>query len=488
MVMGTVVGIIFGAIPGMSVAMAITLALPITFVLPLAESFALLCAVWIGATSGGLISAILINIPGTPSSVATCLDGYPMTKNGQAGKALGAGILYSFIGTMLSVGALMFLSPIIASFATKFGNVETAVVILFSLTMVSGLSTGSLSKGLLTCLLGLVLAGVGLAPVNQLRRFTFGITALNAGFEYLPVLIGIFAVGQILEAAEERYFLPLGYKEPKPAKFKMKGLGITLQDFKQQIVNCLRSAAIGIGIGILPGIGGAVSNFLAYGVAKSSSKHPEKFGTGILDGIVASETANNATIGGALIPMLTLGIPGDGGAALMMAAFTINGISPGPLLFQKQTALVYAIFAALVVSSFIMLIIEFLGLRVFAKIITVPTHLLLSVVFICCSIGTFAIYNRTFDISVMIVFGVLGFIFKKIGVPQTPFILGFILGPLLESALIRALSLSKGSLFPFVQSPIALTFIIITVLAVTLTIRGEIKKKSAAGKDLATEV
>ena len=294
--------------------MAIALFLPISFKLSAIQGMSLLVAIYIGGISGGLISAILLRMPGTPSSVATCFDGYPMAKRGEAMKALGVGIFYSFLGTLLSIVLLILLSPVIADIALQFGTFEYFSIALFSLTMIASLSSGSVIKGLLAALLGLMCATIGLAPVDAALRFTFGNNQLLAGVDILPVLIGMFALSEIMVFAENR-----GQEESTisiDVKNKMRGFGFTVAEFMGQMINFLRSALIGMGIGILPGLGGSTANLIAYSVAQNQSRYPKKFGTGIIDGLVATETANNASIGGAMVPLLTLGIPGDMATAL----------------------------------------------------------------------------------------------------------------------------------------------------------------------------
>ena len=303
---GTLVGILFGCIPGLTATMAIAMFLPMTYGMAATEGQATLMALYIGGISGGLISAILLNIPGTPASMATCLDGTPLARKGQAGKALGVGIVFSFMGTILSLLALVGISPALANIAIKFGPWEYFSITVFSLTLIITLSEENLVKGLITGIIGLMLATVGLAPIDSVSRYTFGSNALNGGFDILTVLVGVFAISEILLAAENSHKPSASQKATVITDFNIKGFGFSLKEFFSQIPNCIRSALIGIGLGILPGIGSGTSNMLSYTIAKNQSKHPEKFGTGIIDGVVASETANNATIGGTIIPLLTL--------------------------------------------------------------------------------------------------------------------------------------------------------------------------------------
>lgn len=476
---GTVVGIIFGAIPGLTSTMAVALFLPITYTLGPAAGISLLVALFIGGTSGGLISAILLKIPGTPASVATTWDGGPMMERGDGAKALGLGVVFSFLGTIISIVALVFIAPTLAKMALSFGPHEYFGIAFFSLTLIASLSSGSMVKGIFSGVIGFMFATVGIAPVDAIPRFTFGQVNLNGGFEILTVLIGVFAIAEIIKVAEE-------VKYEKQATIKqvnmkgIKGFGFSMAEFFEQKWNFLRSSLIGIGIGILPGIGAGTSNILSYIAAKKQSKTPEKFGKGINDGVVASETANNAGIGGAMIPLLTLGIPGDAVTAMMLGGFMIHGIQPGPLLFVSQGALVYTIFAALIVSSVMMLICEFYGMRIFVKLLAVPKYILLPIILVLCVVGAFGLGSRIFDIWTILIFGLIGYGFVKFGIPQAPFIIGFILGPMAETNLRRGLMLSDNNFMDFLTQPISGTFIGLGVASIVWHVVQTIRGKSGS--------
>ncbi|MCQ2453621.1 MAG: tripartite tricarboxylate transporter permease [Clostridia bacterium] len=485
MFIGVAVGIVFGALPGLSATMAIALFLPVTYAMASTDAMTLLMALFIGAISGGLISAILLHIPGTPSSVATCFDGHPLVKKGQAAKALGVGVVFSFIGTVFSTVLLMFIAPEIAKVALNFGQYEFFSIAIFSLTMIATLSSGNVVKGVMSGVIGFMFSTVGTDAIEGVPRFTFEMASLKGGFDMLAVMIGLFAVGEIISAAQESR-QPAGELMAQPSMKGIKGFGFTMKEFWGQMVNCIRSGIIGMGIGILPGIGGGTSNVLAYTVAKNSDKHPEEFGTGRIDGLVASETANNATIGGAMVPLLTLGIPGDTTTAMLLGALTLHGLTPGPLLFQNQAEVVYGIFAAMLICSVIMLFMEFFGLRIFVKLLTIPKYILLPCIFVLCGIGAYALKNNMTQVYACLIFGALGFGFKKFDIPSTPFILGFILGPLAESNYRRGMIRTKGSFLPFLQSPIAIVFLaiaaIVLVMAATKPMRAKAKAKKAAAK------
>lgn len=469
---GVIIGIIFGSIPGLTTAMAVVLCLPITFGMDPVSGMSLLIGLYIGGFSGGLIAAILLKIPGTPASIATTFDGYPMAQQGKAGKALGLGIVFSFMGGLVSIIILIFVSPILAEFALKFGPYEYFGLSFFALTMIASVAGKSISKGLLSGLIGMVLAMIGAAPIDGYPRLTFGLHALDGGFELVPAIIGMFAVSELLLTAE-RYS-----KDTKGEikEYKIKGFGFSIKEFKEQIVNFLRSSIIGTGIGVLPGIGGALASLMAYLAAKNSSKYPEKFGTGINDGIVASESANNAAIGGALIPLLTLGIPGDTVTALLLGGLTLHGITPGPLLFQTEGKLVYAIFAALIVANIFMLIAEFFGIRVFVKLLKIPKFMLFPVIIAICIVGSYSLNNRIFDVLTILIFGIIGYLMSKKEYPISPAILGFILGPITELNLRRGLMYSNGSFLAFFKKPIAGFLIILSIMFVIFTLWKNIRE------------
>jgi putative tricarboxylic transport membrane protein len=476
--LGVAVGIVFGAVPGLTAVMAIALCLPMTYGLGPAAGISLLIALFVGATSGGLISAILLKIPGTPASIATTFDGGPMMDKGQGAKALGAGIVFSFIGTVLSIGALMFIAPSLARFALSFGPHEYFAIAVFSLTLIATLSSGSMVKGIFAGVLGFAVSTVGIAPVDGAARFTMGMRELSAGFSILTVLVGMFAVAEVIKTAETAR-APTDPGARPPVMGRVRGFGFSLAEFVGQIPNTLRSSAIGIGIGILPGIGAGTSNILAWIAARKMSKTPDEFGKGKLDGVVASESANNAGIGGAMIPLLTLGIPGDAVTAILLGGLMIHGIQPGPMLFITQGPLVYTIFAALLVSAVMMLILEFWGLRLFVKLLAIPKHLLLPIILVLCAVGAFGLASRVFDIWTILAFGILGYAFAKGGIPAAPFIIGFILGPMAETNLRRGLQLSRGDWTGFLTNPISATFLALAALSIALTIWASLRAPRA---------
>lgn len=470
--LGVTFGIIFGALPGLTTVAGLSMFLPITYAMSSTMGLSMLTAVYIGGVSGGLISAILLNIPGTPSSIATCFDGRPLALKGQAGKALGVGVFSSLAGTFFGIAAMILIAPALAALTIKFGPWEYFGVTLFALTLIASLCGKSLVVGLLSALFGMMFATVGLAPIDSAKRFTFSTVELTSGFHLLTVLVGLYAISEVLSTSAGN----TGKDVSLITDYKIKGLGFTWREMKSQIGNLFWSCMIGLGIGILPGIGGSTSNIIAYSVAKNTSKHPEKFGTGIIDGVVATESSNNVSIGGAMIPLLTLGIPGDGATAILLGGFMLHGLQPGPLLFQSSGEIVYSIFAAMILSAIAMALIMYLGMRMFVRILNVPSNILLPVIVVLCCIGSYALNSRTFDVWALVLFGIIGLGMQKFGVPLPPFILGFILEGAFETNLRRGLEYSNGNFFEVFTRPIAAVFLALTVLSVAYSIYSLVKK------------
>lgn len=474
---GVIIGIIFGSIPGLSASMAMILFLPMSFGMEPMNGISLLVGLYLGGISGGLISAILLKIPGTASSIATVFDGGPMADKGEAGKALGVGILTSFVGGLLSIFALMFISPYLAKVTLAFTSAEYFAIAVFALTIISSLSGDSLINGILAGLFGISLSLVGIAPVDGAIRFTFGQSKLYGGFDTVVILIGLYAVTDIIRTGFERLDI---INQSTKYTYSLKGYGIGFKEYLTHWRNIIQSALIGLGIGILPGIGGSTSSLLAYSAAKGSSKHPEKFGTGIVDGLIASETANNAVIGGSLIPLITMGIPGNVATAIFLGGLTIHGISPGPLIFQKSGQYVYGIFIALLVANIFMIIFERAGLRVFVKMLDIPKYILLPIVMVCCVVGAYCSNYSIFDVWCVAIFGLVGLGFKYLKIPATPMIIGFILGSMTEENLRQALMQTGGDWSIFVTRPISLIFLVIAVFSVAMTVRKQILKGKKA--------
>ena len=467
---GVLIGVIFGCIPGLNNGMATILILPLTYGMNPIQAIVLIMGLFVGGCSGGLISAILLNIPGQMGNLATTFDGAPMARNGQAGKALGAGIFYSFLGGTVGYIVLFAVAAPIARIAVRFSPIEYFSIAVFSLTMIAGLSSESLLKGLAVGLMGMAFSFVGMSEVDATPRLTMGFIELNAGLQLIPALIGVYAVSELLKASRTLK------SEILIKEYKIKGFGFTWTEFKQQFGNFIRSSLIGTGIGILPGIGGITSSLLAYTAAKSSSKYPEKFGTGVIDGVIAPETANNASIGGAMVPLLTLGIPGDGFTAIVLGAIMIHGLQPGPMLMINNPRYVYAIYAALILANFFCVAMEYWGLKFLVKLLDIPKHVLMPIIMVFAVIGAIGVNNRVFDAWTLLIFGLFAYLMEKLNFSLTPIILGFVLGPIAEVNLRRGLMLTQGSWIPFFTQPISAAFLILTVVSVFLTPR--LAKKS----------
>ncbi len=463
---GVFIGVVFGCVPGLNGNTGLVLVLPLTYKLPRMAAFAMIMGIYIGSCSGGLISAILLNIPGAASNVATQFDGAPMAKKGEAGKALGTGIFYSFIGSLIGFVILFTLSGPVANIAINFSKADYFWMAIFALTMVISLSSQNLWKGIAVACLGLLCSFIGASEVDGTTRMTLGIHALDAGIDLIPALIGIYAVGEVINASKA-----FENKNVHMNSYKIKGFGFSLAEFKEQIPNMFRSGLIGAFIGILPGIGGMTANLVSYSVAKSTSKHPEKYGTGYMGGIVASETANNACVGGALIPLFALGIPGDTFTAVMLGAMMIHGLQPGPLVMTKNADFIYGIFVALLLANFFCVALQYFGIRLFVRLLAIPKHILLPIILVLSLIGAIAINNRVFDAWMVLIFGIIGIIMTKFDFPITPIILGFILGPLAEENLRRALLLSKGSVTALFTGIPSIVLIILSLLSLAIAPR-----------------
>ncbi len=434
---GILAGLVGGAIPGITITMTIILTLPFTFGMPPLQGLATMIGVYVGGESGGLISACLIGIPGTPSAVATTFDGFPMARKGQPGRAVWLGIWASCIGGLLAGIPLIFGAVQLANLAMNFGPWEYLSLFILTLSIVASLSELSLVKGLISGVFGLLVTSIGTDPIMAIPRLTFGLEFLRTGFPFLPILIGVFGLSQIMgdleKSGDVRGALGLG----KDFNLKVSHLAI-IREILAQPVNLIRSTLVGLWIGILPAVGGSAANILAYDQAKKGSKYPEKFGTGIPDGIIASESSNNANVGGSLITMMAFGIPGDAVTAVMLGALIIHGIQPGPLFVTTNVTIAYGMFAAYFLAHPFMLIIEAILLRFAMRIVNVPLHILSPVVLVLCVVGSYALNNIIENVWTFFIFGALGYFMVKTGFPLAPLILGVILGDQIETNYIRA--------------------------------------------------
>ncbi|MDF2821706.1 MAG: conserved rane protein of unknown function [Clostridiales bacterium] len=450
---GVVIGIIFGALPGMTATMAIAIFLPLTYAYDITTSMYLLLGLYVGGISGGLVPAILINIPGTPSSITTGFDGHPMAIRGEGVRALRIGIVSSLFGGIFSLLVLWLFTPPLAALAIKFSAVEKFLIILFAMTVIAALSKGNMTKGIFAGFLGVLTALAGTFADNQKLRLVPSMFKMDmlSGFQLLPVLIGLFAISQVLMEAES------GMKKSivKPTKLGEEAKKFKFSDFKGQLVNLIRSSSIGTFIGILPGVGGSAASLLSYSQAKSFSKEPEKLGTGAVEGLVASESSNNGLTGGALVPLLSLGIPGDSTTAVLIGAFMLQGIQVGPLFITQNPGIWNTMLFALLICNIIMFLVMFYPVKYIANIIKIPKNRLYPVVIIMCIVGAYASRNgNMFDVWTLLLFGIIGYLFIKFGIPVTPYLIGFILGRDLEKYFIDSLKGSGGNLSIFFSRPI----------------------------------
>ncbi len=455
--LGVIGGLVIGSIPGLTSTMAIALMVPVTFTMDTTQALTLLMGVYCGAISGGLVAAIVLNIPGTPASASTCLDGYPMARKGKAVEALGLGVYSSMSGGFLSGLALVLIAPLLAAFAMKFGPWEYFSLVIFTFSCISALAAGSPIKAFLAAGLGILLSMIGTDPASGVLRYTFGIDGLESGFSVLPALIGIYAIPQLLSDVDEVG----GGKITAKIDFEMKKFMSSFAVVLSRKVDLLRSTLIGIVIGILPGVGPGLSNIVAYGQARSSSKTPEKFGTGELpEAIIAPEAANNASMGGALIPMLTLGIPGDASTLMMLGAFMLHDLQPGPLLFRDNGEVVWVVFISFFVAFLFCTIFYHFFIGAIIKVLSIPQHYVIPVLLVLCAVGSYTLNNRLFDVYSFLGFGLLGYFLKTAKYPVLPVILGLILGHMAEEQLKLALELGGDNLLLFVSRPISCVLLI----------------------------
>ncbi len=461
-IVGTAVGMVFGALPGLTVTLAVTLVLPFTFDLPPESGIILLTGVYCAGTYAGSISAILINTPGTPSSAATAWDGYPLTRKGRSFEALSVALHASVLGGLISAVALIFFAPMLAKTALAFGPVERFALTFFGLTIISRVGGKSLSKGFISALFGLLIASVGVDPIMGVPRFSFNTFYLYGGVGMIEVFIGIFAIAEIFNQIGKR--VETGIIATDGTQMKT----IRWKEIIPHYWTVIKSSVIGIVIGVIPGTGGSIASFIAYDEAKRSSKEPEKFGKGSLEGIAASESANNGVTAATLIPTLTLGIPGNTVAAIFLGALLIHGLTPGPQLFVNQGGLMYTIMISFILANIVMYFQGRFALKWFDKIINIPAAILLPIILTMCLLGAFTISNSLNSVIVALIFGCVGYAMIKFEYPTAPMVIAIILGPMVEESMRQSLILSDGSVMIFLTRPISLVFFVLTVF-VTLS-------------------
>ena len=475
---GTALGIVIGCLPGLSAAMGVALMLPLTFTMPADTGLIVLGAIYCGAIFGGSISAILIHTPGTPASAATAIEGYQMTLRGKAGKALATACWSSFWGGLLSCISLYFFAPLLAQLALKFMSAEKFWLGIFGLTIIAGVSSKSIIKGLMSGALGLLLSTIGLDPIDGTKRFMFGQAFLAEGINTTCALIGLFSMSQVFILAEKKII-----ERAKAQKFTDK-IMLTKDEKKMLWPTVIRSWIIGNIIGILPGAGASIACFMGYNNAKSFSKHKEDFGHGSIEGVCGSEAANNAVTGGSLIPMLTLGIPGESVTAVLMGGLIIQGLAPGPELFTQHAGMTYTFFAGFVLVQFFMLALGTLGCRGFAQISRLSDAILIPCVTVLCVIGSYAIHKNFADVVVMLIFGFIGYFMRKFDLNTAAVVLALILGPISEKGLRGALRVSGGDIGVLFKSPVSWILIILSVIGIFSPILMNKFEKKVAGVDL----
>ena len=462
-IVGMFVGILFGAIPGLTATLAISLLVPFTFGLPPIPSMILLLSIYAGGMYGGSITAVTIRTPGAPANAVTVLDGYQLALQGRAGIAISISLLAGTIGGLFSCAVMILLSPPLSRIALQFSPVEYFTVALFGLSAIFAISGKSFLKGTMAGTLGLILGTVGMDEILPIPRFTMGIRDLQAGLPFIPAVIGLFAFSEafrVIEKGEVRTEITA----------KIGKIFPTWKEFQSTIKETIRGSIIGTWIGILPGAGGTIAAFLAYGETKRASKHPETFGRGDLNGVASPEAANNAVTGGAMIPMMTLGIPGDTVTAVLMSALVIQGLQPGPFLFRDHMDVIYPIFSTMILSNFVMLAMGFALLPLTSHLAYVKKDVLVPIIAIFGILGAFTMSGSLFYVGVAVFFGILGYILERYDFPVAPVCLALILGPIAENSLRQSMIMSKGDPTIFFTRPISLVLIILTIVSMTLLV------------------
>ncbi|MEG2172943.1 MAG: tripartite tricarboxylate transporter permease [Desulfovibrionaceae bacterium] len=461
---GVVIGLIVGAIPGMTVVMAVALALPFTFGMPPLTSLLLLIGIYKGGIYGGSITAITIKTPGTAAAACTVLDGYALTQKGQSRKALDMALYASIAADVISNLSLILFTGLLASLALDFGPPEYFTLGVFALTIIAGVSGSHLLNGVSAAMLGLLFATVGLDLLYGQPRLTFNRHELFSGLSFVPMLIGLFALPEIIG-----YYAETQSAKKIPVLSQAQGEPLRFKEFIKYWRTILRGSIIGVIIGAIPGLGATPSSFLSYSEARRKSAHPERFGTGELEGVAAAESGNNGVAGSTLIPLLSLGIPGDVVTAILLGAFMIHDLKPGPLLFQENLDIVYALFLGILASSPFLFISGKIAIRIFSKITEVPRQILFPGVFAFCLYGTYAVNSSIFDVAIMLGMGILGYIMRLCSVPPAPFVIAFILGPMVEDGFRQSMITSDNDPTIFFSSPITIIFWLLTLASIVFS-------------------
>ena len=469
--LGVTLGYVVGVIPGLGKGTAVAVAIPLTYYIAPVPAIAFLIGIAKGSTAGSAVSAILLNAPGEASSAPTALDGYPLARQGKAQKALKMGLFASVIGDFFSTVVLIALAQPLAEYALAIGPVELCAILLFSLTFIAGLSGTSLTRGLIAGLIGLLVATVGTEVETAALRFTFDQLELFDGLSIIPVAIGMLATSEMMIQMGNQRTLDvqtdLLKKSDNPDDRR-----ISWAEWKMSIPAIIRGTFIGSVVGILPGLGASVASFLSYGAAKRAAKDPDRFGKGAIEGVAAAESADNAVVPSSLVPLFAIGIPGSVIAAILIGAFIVQGVTPGPLMFTQQKELVWGIFVSMLVASLLLLVIGFFGQRVFAQVVRVPMRFVVPVVLFFCCMGAYLQGNGIFGVGIMLFFGVLGFFARKLDFSFVTFLIGFVIGPSVELSMRQSIALTDRNWLNLVNYPIALTFLAFTAIAIwRITVR-----------------
>ena len=472
--LGVFIGSVFAAIPGLSVILCVILFLPVTYSMTAIPGMMFLLGIYCAGGYGGSVSAILINTPGTPHAAATMLDGHPLSEKGRTKAALKIALYASTFGGIFSALTLLFLGPQVARVAAQLGTAEYFMVCVFGLTIIAGVSGKSMIKGLISACLGLLISCVGSDPMTSYDRFTFGVSRLYLGLDLAVCLIGLFALVEIMSKAEKR----LDRLNLDTTQIKDDGV-ITKAEYKRMARPVLLSSIIGVMVGIIPGTGASEASWFSYNTAKNMSKYPEEFGHGSVEGIAAAESANNAVTGATLIPLLTLGIPGDGTVAIMLSALMINGLNPGLSLFTTQGDIMYAIMLGLILVNIFMLLQGKFLTSLFAKVVSIPQEILTPIIVIFCFAGAYSVNENYFDVGIALIFGMLAWVLRKLELPPVPILLGLVLGSMTETNFRRALLISNGSPKIFFSSVYCIIFLVLILLAVGAIVRGKMKERNA---------
>jgi len=480
LLLGVIWGILFGCVPGLTGIVGVALLIPFTFTLDPIEGLVMLGAVYCGSTFGGSISAILFNTPGAPEAACTTLDGYPMARQGQPGKAIGYALGASAFGGLFGTIVLILMAPPLAEVALDFGPAAYFALAVLGITAIASIGTKSVFKSLLSGMLGLGLATVGMDPLTSTARFNFGSSMLLTGISFIPAIIGLFALAEVLKRSGETrkgQVLDTGGKMHTELP--------TLKEIWSLKIALLRSAIIGTIIGVLPGVGATTASFIGYSEAVRWSKHPERFGTGVPEGIVSPEAANNGAVGGSMVPLLSLGIPGSATTAVMIGGLTIHGIIPGPMLMVQNQDLVYSIFIGMLVANVLMI---FFGIKIashFAKVLKVPYVLVGPCIIVLCMTGVFALRNNMMDLVVMLALGAFGYMLQVLDYPIAPLIIGLVLGPVAEISLRRAMILTNFDFIAVITEPIAGVMLLISAFSLCYGLYGQyknaVKRRQTAG-------